>query len=99
MAIILNNQFYGAYINRGRLFLEVNEFSRALLDINNAIRLEPNISTAYAFQAEAYTALGLGQKGLAAAQRAVELGYDPQALESKLRKLRQPAAPQQQGLS
>ena len=75
----------------------MKEFSRVLLDVNHAIRLNPSMSATHAFQALNYTGLGMEQEAEAAALRAVELGFDQQVLDSNLRKLVQPKAPQQTG--
>ena len=77
--------------------MKVKEISWALLDVNHAIRLIPNMSTAQAFQALIYTGLGMEQGAEAAARRAVELGFDQQLLDSNLRNMVQPKAPQQTG--
>ena len=59
------------------------------------IRLNPDMSTTHAFRALIYTRLGMEQQAEAAARRSVKLRFDQQVLDSNLRKLIQPKAPQQ----
>jgi len=92
-AIFLDDKFYSVYINRGEQYLELNEFSKSLLDLAQAVRIKPGHNATYPFQAQASTVLGLERQTEAAFMRAVALGYNPDLLVSQFLETIQPASP------
>ena len=76
--------YSGAYYNRGNAYYQLEEYDSALLDFDQAIRLEGTLALAYAGRALVFT--HLGQNGLAKidTEMAVALGVQRELLEAEI---------------
>ena len=62
-----------AYCNRGYIYLQMNQYQKALDDYNKAIELDPNNSTAYHNRGYIYNELKEYQKAIDECSKALSL--------------------------
>src|SRR5438105_2835094 len=62
-----------AYANRGRAYLVLGDFAKALADLDEAVRQQPRYAAAYSHRGNAYLASGRTDLALADYTRAIEL--------------------------
>lgn len=65
-----------AYLNRGAVLLDMNRFKAAIVDFDEAIRLNPNLAEAYFNRGVAHDELGHSKAAQANFNKARELGLD-----------------------
>ena len=70
------------------MFKEMEQHQRAIQDLDEAIRLDPQLAVAYTNRAEAYTLLGMDTDAQRDLDRAVELGVERVPLERKIEDLK-----------
>jgi tetratricopeptide (TPR) repeat protein len=87
-AIKLDPQFVQAYLNRGEAYSAVGRPDQTLLDAGSAITLDPLHAGAFALRALAFTALGNHAEADRDLERAVELGFRRDVLESRIHALK-----------
>jgi tetratricopeptide (TPR) repeat protein len=63
-----------AYLHRGEAFARTGQHEKAIADFTEAIRLEPDVPTAYAWRAQSYRTLGDKDSAAQDKQKAQELG-------------------------
>ena len=84
-AIHLDPEYAPAYNNRGFTYRDLGQLDQAILDLNEAIRLNPKLATTYYNRALTHLLLGNDEEAERDGQAAVELGFDPIALEEAMR--------------
>ena len=87
-AIELNPNLADAFNNRDLLSLRTNLLDRAIIDLDEAIRLDPRFALAYANPAKTYSLADQDELAQWDFDRAVEFGLDPGPLESDIQNLK-----------
>ncbi len=72
-AIDIAPEFSSAYVNRGAIYLENQQYQQALDDLNKAIEIDPDIALAYVDRANTYYALGEVDRALDDYIRALQI--------------------------
>src|SRR5262249_4765288 len=81
-------QKYARYLQRGKkLLLESKDPSRAVLELLNAIRVQPNEAEAYYWIAQAFLGRNQMREAIASLRRTVDLKPDHSAAQLKLAEL------------
>ncbi len=75
-----------AYNNRGETYGQLGKYKRAIEDYDEAIRLNPQLASAFANRAVAYTYLGRDLEAQQDTKRGIELGLDRGILRSAILK-------------
>ena len=81
-AIELDPQLAVAYNNRGFAYRDLGKQDKAIEDLSQAIRQDPQLMMAYYNRALAYILLGEDEDAQQDAGKAVELGFDAQAMSA-----------------
>ena len=79
--VILEAENASAYNNHGFVKRDLRRTEEALIDIGEAIRLDPKLAIAYYNRALAYGQLEQYSDALEDLEMAAERGFDPEALE------------------
>ncbi len=79
-ALDLKSDFTEAYIKRGAVLRDVNEFDRALKDFNMAIDINPEFANAYTQRGVYYARIGNAEKALNDFNKAIDV--DPKSANS-----------------
>ncbi len=77
-----------AYYKRGEASLNRGQYRRAIIDLDQAINLDPEYANAYGARAVASSLLGEDAKSEEDLSRAVELGVDKGFLEGEMERLK-----------
>jgi len=80
MAIALDPNYAGAYINRGIAYRKKDDYEQAIADYSRAIELDPNDAEAYYARGYVYDEKGDYEQAIADYSRAIEL--DPNIAEA-----------------
>jgi tetratricopeptide (TPR) repeat protein len=72
-AIRLDPEWAAPYSRRGRAYTDLNEYGKALEDINHALSLDPKLPFAYVARARTYLGLGQFRETLDDADKALQL--------------------------
>jgi tetratricopeptide (TPR) repeat protein len=72
-AIRLDPDWAAPYSRRGRAYTDLNEYHKALEDINHALRLDPKLPFAYVARARTYLGMGQFPRALEDADKALQL--------------------------
>ena len=83
-----DTEFALAYNNRGIAYGNLGRYHRAILDYNDAIRLNPKDPVIYTNRALAYTLIGEDTRAQEDVGRAVELGFERSVLEREIQALK-----------
>jgi tetratricopeptide (TPR) repeat protein len=70
---IFPNKAYVAYLNRGKAFADLDNYSKAIEDYNKAIEINPDIAATFNNRGTVYTKLGDYLKALSDYYRAIEI--------------------------
>ena len=76
------------YYKRGDTSLKRGQYKRAIVDLDEAIRLNPQYASAYVSRALAFILLGKDTEAEQDVDRAVELGADHGLLEEEIEELK-----------
>ena len=68
------NPSYILYIERGRTYINIEQFNKAIDDFNNAIKMRPGYGKAYYYKGIALIKKGNKRKGVKIVKKAAELG-------------------------
>ena len=74
--VINHSNWDNSYYARGLAYYNLQNYSQAISDFNQAIRLNPNFYKSYYYRGVAYKALGEIDKAEADFEKARELGYE-----------------------
>jgi tetratricopeptide (TPR) repeat protein len=72
--LIQNNPTHLAYLERGQAYMEVDMFDKAIADLTETLKVEPNMRGALLFRGMAYNKLGKNTNGRRDIEKAAELG-------------------------
>jgi tetratricopeptide (TPR) repeat protein len=72
--VIQNNPTYLAYYERGKAYLEMQMYDKAISDLTEVLKVRPNMRGVLEFRGRAYMRSGKKQKGRRDLERSAELG-------------------------